>query len=287
VTYAATAYRLFGRWTEAQCAKSPDLQTRLHKAHMFTKDSTFLASLYLTSAIAAIVALALAVGPFLVLQAPLVIRIVVPLLASLTVGVSAYLVGHVIVANRAVEVAKSIDENLPAALNYLLALANAGMTPRQIWRSLAERKVFGALAIEAERITRDLDVFACDILTALRNAEVRTPSQRFHEFLQGAISSFQSGVDLQTYLKAKGQQYQDASIQTQRQVLDTMGVMAEAFLVVVVATPLFLIILITVMAINKGQSVILFGYLLTFLFIPFAQVIIGAMIQSMNPARED
>jgi flagellar protein FlaJ len=72
-------------------------------------------------------------------------------------------------------------------------------------------------------------------------------------------------------------------VEQQHKVLDTMGVMAEAFLVVVVAAPLFLIILLTVMSIDQGEAVIGYGFLLTLVFIPMGQLLIGTVIRGMNP----
>jgi putative Ca2+/H+ antiporter (TMEM165/GDT1 family) len=51
----------------------------------------------------------------------------------------------------------------------------------------------------------------------------------------------------------------------------------------VVAAPLFLVVLLTVMAINQGQSVIFYGFVLSLVFIPLCQVVIGALIGALNP----
>ena len=97
------------------------------------------------------------------------------------------------------------------------------------------------------------------------------------------MSSFQSGVELEAYLKNKGQQYQHSAMEEQARAIDTMGVMAEAFLVVVVAAPLFLMILLTVMSISQGHSVNLYGFALSLIFIPLTQLIVVALIQSSTP----
>lgn len=281
--FVGFAYRLLGKRAEAQAAKDGDLQKRLFKAHLPLRAGAFLAALWLASAcvgvwgalMVAVVMLALHASPLLVAA--------VPLFAGAILGGWTLALGPLWLANRAKELEKDIDESLAAGLNYMLALANAGMPPAAIWGSLARATAFGALATEAERIRRDLTLFSADILTALRNAQERTPSKRFHEFLQGAISSFQSGVELEAYLKTKGAQYQHEALDAQLRAIDTMGVMAEAFLVVVVAAPLFLIILLTVMAISQGEQVIFYGFVLSLLFIPLAQVMVGTMIQGLNP----
>lgn len=279
--FMAICYRFLGPLAERKV--EPALQARLQRAHMTLRASAFLAALWVASALVGLWGALMALVVMLALHAHPLFLVLVPLLAATLLTGWAYVLGPMWLQNRASELEKQIDEALPAALNYMLALANAGLPPAQIWGSLARAKAFGPLAFEAERIQRDLVLFSHDILTALRNAQERTPSKRLHEFLQGAISSFQSGVELEDYLKSKGQQYHHQSLQEQAQAIDTMGVMAEAFLVVVVAAPLFLMILLSVMAISQGRQVIAYGLALSLLFLPLAQVIVGTMIQSMNP----
>lgn len=282
--YTSFAYGIFGPAVERSRRQTTELQKKLQKAQMPMRASAYLSALYLSALLVAIPGLCLGLAlAFALPGTPLLFKALLPLTFGLFLGGMVVAAGPLWLENVIGEKAKLIDENLPHGLNYMLALANAGLPPKEIWRSLATAKIFGPLAFEAERITRDLELFNQDILTALRAAQERTPSKSFHEFLQGAISAFQSGVELKSYLKAKGAQAQHDTVEKQLQTMDTMGVMAETFLVMVVAAPLFLIILLTVMAINQGPSVILWGFLLSLVFIPLCQIVIGALISSMNP----
>lgn len=282
--YVAFSYGVFGPLAEKSRAQTADLQKRLHRAHMPYRASAYLSALYMTGVLAALPGAAFGAALVLALPAtPLVLKVLVPVAFALFLGGMTIAIGPLWLENQIKERAKLMDENLAHAINYMLALANAGLPPKEIWRALARARIFGPIATEAERITRDLDLFSYDLLTALRLAQERTPSKPFHEFLQGAISAFQSGVELTSYLKTKGEQYQHEAEERQLKNLDTMGVLAETFLVMVVAAPLFLIILLTVMSINQGESVILWGFVLSLVFIPLCQIIIGALISSLNP----
>lgn len=278
------AYGVFGKLAERSRKQTADLQKKLHMAHFPMRASAYLAALYAAAVLIAIPgAIFGAALVFAIPGTPLALKLLIPFAFALFLGGMTVAVAPLWLENQIKEKEKEIDENLPAALNYMLALANAGLPPREIWRSMAQAKVFGPVATEAERIARDLDLFNYDILQALRLAEERTPSKRLHEFFQGAISAFQSGVELKSYLKTKGTQYQHDSQEQQLKNMDTMGVMAETFLVMVVAAPLFLIVLLTVMAVNQGGSVIAMGFGLSLVFIPLCQIIIGAMISSLTP----
>lgn len=283
--FVGFSYMAFGRWTERTSEKERKaLQRRLLQADWTMRAGAFTAALWMGSLLmflwGAIMGFLLA----LVLPAkPPGAFVMLPLLVGLFLGGMAYTLAPLLLRNAGIERSKDIDANLPHGLGYMLALANAGLPPREVWASLGRAEVFGALAVEAQRIVRDLDVFGYDLLSALRSAQERTPSKRFQEFLQGAISAFQSGVELESYLRHKGEQYQREEIEDQLKTIETMGLMAEAFLVVVVAAPLFLIILLTVMSINRGRTVLFLGYAMALVFIPVTQLIIGTLVRSMNP----
>lgn len=284
-TFVQVGYRTFGRWSEkaGDAKTNKDIQKLLLQANWSIRAGAYRAAIWLASLIAGVAGMLLALPLAFLPQAPLFGRILLPFVVGLFFGGMTYALAPLLLRNAAKEREKDIDENLAHGLNYMLALANAGLPPREVWASLARAKVFNELAVDAQRILRDLDVFGQDLLTAMRAAQERTPSKRFQEFLQGAISAFQSGVELESYLRHKGEQYQRAAVEEQLKTIDTMGLMAEAFLVVVVAAPLFLIILLTVMSINQGDKVLFYGYAMVLVFIPVTQLIIGTLVRSMNP----
>lgn len=284
--FSKLSYRMLGPRLEKDTKTNRALQARLNKAHVPVRAAAYQAATLTAGAAAAVMGLAFGALLMAAVDWPERARLLIlliPLVGAIALGGGIVWLANWWLDLQASSKGTEIDENLPHGLNHMLALANAGLTPAQIWGSLARAQVFGALAFEAERIHRDLTVFGRDILTALRLAQERTPSARFQEFLQGAISAFQSGVELESYLKTKGAQFQREATEEMLEIVDTMGIMAEAFLVVVVAAPLFLIILLTVMAVNKGGDVIGWGFLLSLVVIPIAQMVLGGVIRSMNP----
>lgn len=282
--FVAFAYHLVGTRLERKPKQLAALQKKLLMAQIPLRAAAFQSALYLTALLCALPAALFGVALALVAPgAPEALVFLLPPLLALVVGGAVLVLGPAWLDNSIREREHEIDENLPHGLSYLLALANAGLPPRELWKSLADARVFGALATEAQRIARDLDLFGHDIVKALRSAQDRTASKRFHEFLQGAISAFQSGVELSDYLRSKAAQYQHEEVERQLKTMDTMGVMAETFLVMVVAAPLFMIIMLTVMAIDQGSAVLAWGFALSLVFIPLTQVIIGALVKSMNP----
>lgn len=156
--------------------------------------------------------------------------------------------------SRAKRRAKDINLRLPYALNYIAAMASAGVIPQEIFRSLGKQRIYGQVASEAAWIYKDIGLHGKDIVTALKRAIDRSPSIKFQEFLQGAITTVTSGGDLKTYFLEKAARYQWENRQDQKAFIDTMGVMAETYVSVAVAGPLFMIVMMAIIAIISGAG---------------------------------
>jgi hypothetical protein len=102
---------------------------------------------------------------------------------------------------------KKIDVNLAYAINFISAMASAGVTPTEIFKSLSKQRIYGEIRDEALWIFRDISILGKDIISAIKANINRTPSEKFKEFLQGAIVTVQSGGALKPYFMAKAEQY--------------------------------------------------------------------------------
>jgi len=178
---------------------------------------------------------------------------------------------------------RNIDANLPYAINYLSSMSTAGITPAEIFRLLGDSPIYGECAVEARYIAREVDIFGRDLLDAIRIVSLSTPSQRMKEFLQGATASISSGGNLTDYFRTKSVQYALENRQTQKQFLDTLALLAESYITVMVAGVLFLIILQSIMSVMGGDSKPIFLYIIIYLMIPFGTILFIVMISTMTP----
>ena len=210
------------------------------------------------------------------------LAIIIP--SPILLAALAYFITMMIPESKASSRKKDIEAKLPYALNFIAAMSTAGITPAEIFKNLAEQPVYGEVHKEAAWIYRDIAIFNIDIITALRNAANRTPSIRFQEFIQGAITTITSGGDLKRYFLAKADEYMRENRRLQKEFLETLGVLAESYVTVVVAAPLFLIIMFSVMALfGGGSNTGLIMYLLAFVMLPLANLGFALAIQSMSP----
>lgn len=283
-----TWYRLFGR-TVRKYMKPDRLSETLAKARIQMHPDAFLANLLATTLITFVVTLIFVAFAF-VIVVPRVAAIypiagqlapllwLVPFLLALLV----YALGVGDPGSKAKKRAKDIDLKLPYALNYVAAMASAGVIPTEIFKSLAKQNIYGEVANESARIYKDLQMHGMDIVTALRRSIDRSPSTNFQELMQGAITTITSGGDLKAYFLEKAERYQFENRQEQKAFIETMGLMAETYVTVAVAAPLFLIVMLAIIGIISGGGIQNLQ-LLTYLLLPIINAGYVFMLKSMIP----
>jgi flagellar protein FlaJ len=178
---------------------------------------------------------------------------------------------------------RDIESSLPYAINYLAAMSTAGIPPAEVFRQLGNSSIYGESSVEARYISLEIDVFGKDLIDALKNVSMATPSPRMREFLQGAIGSVASGSNISEYFKTKAEQYTFENRQTQKQFLDTLALISESYVTALVAGTLFLILIQSVMSILSGEGTPFFLYIIIYLIIPFGSVMFVIMIDAMTP----
>ena len=261
---------------------NPDIEVVLERANKNLRGEVFYAGVLGTSLIAFIIGillitlLNLTIFDSLGMQLPvkLLLWILVPALSFAFI----YMIAGWLPSSKVGERKKDIDRNLSYATNYMAAMASADVTPSAIFRGLAQQDIYGEIKTESEKIARDIDFFGKDIMKVLQKAIARSPSEKFQDFLQGIITTASSGGSLKQYFMAKSEQFMKENRLQQEKDLQTLGVMAESFVTVVVAAPLFLIIMMSTMAMmgQQGGDTLLMATI--FGLIPVAQFVFGFLI---------
>ena len=163
-----------------------------------------------------------------------------------------------------------IDAKISGAMSFISAMASADVPVDVIFKELSKQTVYGEVAEEAEWITRDTELLGVDILSAIRAGAARSPSIKFQDFLQGVVTTSTSGGQLKPYFLMKAEQFEKEDKLEMKKNMETLGMLAESFVTVVVAFPLFLVVIMAIMGlISKGGS----GFVVTLLY-----VVVGLMI---------
>jgi flagellar protein FlaJ len=183
-----------------------------------------------------------------------------------------------------------LEDGLPFTAGYMSILAGAGVPPEFIFRSLAQVDASLAVSNEARTIVRDVELFGFDVISALEAASQRTPSERFKEFLEGFIATTHSGGSLVKYLRERSRQYMKLKQIALRRFSDTLSVLAEFYVTLMVAGSLIFVVMLSVMAMLGGGG---FGmldsrlllYLLTYLGLPIGSVVFLIVLDMISPKR--
>ena len=274
------AWRTFGGFVQAHYKENQDLEDNLLRAHIKLRPEEYLAGAWLNTTIAAVASVAIAfVSLFLMLLVRVPISTIVPVfvLVAIVPGLLAYAYyfGVPVVfrgkpASMAKKRGKQVDKRITGSMSFISAMASADVPVDVIFKELSKQPVYGEVAKEAEWITRDTELLGVDILTAIRNAAGRSPSNKFQDFLQGVVTTSTSGGQLKPYFLMKAEQFEKEDRLEMRKRMETLGMLAESFVTVVVAFPLFLVVIMAIMAlISRGQS----DFVVTLLF-----VVVGLMI---------
>ena len=236
--------------------KPPDpiLEENLLKAHMRIRADEYMATVWGTTVVVAIATIVagIAVGLLFVLSGVLILGIAIGILLPLLGPIGTFFVLQSTPGSKAKERGRKIDRKIGPAMSFVSAMASADVNVDQIFKELGHLAVDLLAAEEAAWITRDTELLGVDILTALRNGAQRSPSKRFQDFLQGVVTTATSGGLLKPYFLLKAEQYERENKLEQLQRVETMGLLAETYVTVVVAFPLFLVIIIAIFAVIGG-----------------------------------
>ncbi len=280
------AWRMFGKFVQTRKRDDPELEENLLKAHIKLRPEEYLAVAWMNTTFAAVGAV---VAAFVAAVLLFLLRInitgllfifglvaVLPIFLSYMYffGLPAGYKGKP--ASMAKKRGRKIDKKISGAMSFVSAMASADVPVDVIFKELSRQTVYGEVAREAEWITRDTELLGVDILTAIRRGAQRSPSNKFQDFLQGVVTTSTSGGQLKPYFLVKAEQFEKEDRLEMRKKMETLGMLAESFVTVVVAFPLFLVVIMAIMAlITKDPAgtafVLSLLYVVVALMIPLSQ----------------
>lgn len=183
--------------------------------------------------------------------------------------------------------AENIDRFLPYAINFISSMAVAGISPTEIFQTLSTIRVYGEIQTEAKRIAKEINIMGIDNITALKHAIELSPSKKLKSFFQGVIGTIQSGSDLNSYLENISEKFLEDDLIERKKNLELLAVVAETFVIAVIAFPIFLVIILSVMGFFGGSMDLSISLLFLFAFLILPIVYIGFyfLVQSTSAEK--
>ncbi|MBN1455311.1 MAG: type II secretion system F family protein [Methanomicrobia archaeon] len=149
-----------------------------------------------------------------------------------------------------------IDMNLPYAISYISAMASIGVYPFSIFKKLAgAEETYGEVSRELKLLVRDVELLGFDFITALKKLVATTPSSNMRAFLQGAVTTTLSGGDMGSYFVNTAQEYMEERRKHYQDFIQTLELFAEFYVIGVVAAPLLLVVVLSVLVFLGGASI--------------------------------
>ncbi len=283
-TFRRISYLRVGKLLEPVLPHFENLGKSLRKADMGVSLRMYLSMAVTITIFAAILGFPLGIGIIYLFTNSIIwwVALLVGILVPVATIVGFYVYPNYVAGNRK----RSLESSLPTASSFIAAMASAGVAPDKAFLALANENIKLEVAKEAEKITRNIEILGYDLLSALELAAENSPSRVYSSFLEGLVSVVISGGDLTSYLTNETKMLMREKVREEKEFIESLGVVAELFLVIGVVTPIFFVIMLAVLAIMSSESgtqgTILMA-LLTYVLIPIGMSVIIVLIDGMQP----
>ncbi len=287
----AIAYELIGEKVGRVIPLFRDLDGDLQKSGMKVNFKAYVSLTIFFSILSSITVLALIPClAFFALEVPMLPAFLFGLGGSLFAGAITTIGFYGYPIYRADSIKRQLEDELPFTTGYMAILSSAGVSPENIFNSISNLPVPLAASSPAKDIVRDVNLFGTDVISALEEASRRTPSERYKEIMEGLISTIRSGGNLSVYLRAKSTQYMKLKRMSLKKYSDTLSMLAEFYVTILLTGPLMLVIMLTVMAMLGGGGLGMLSpdlllNLLTYVGIPLGAIVFLIILDASSPKR--
>jgi flagellar protein FlaJ len=276
--------RIFDKIPKSILSKFDGLQQNLAKANLKITFQVYMGLMVFTSLLSGIVAFSLAI----LLLSSIPFSILIGLIVLLSSFGLCYIYPMFGISSKA----RKIDANLPLTANFMAVLASAGMPPERIFRSLGNVGDEFGLGEEIRRIIGDIELLGLDLNEALKKGSLRSASQKFGAMLDGIVTTTHVGGDLAAYLREAADKYKKARVSAMKSYLEGLAGMAEVYVSFMIALPLALVVMLSIMSFLGGGASMLGNInpqvlltLLVFVITPAGVAVLLLIIDSMTPPR--
>lgn len=184
---------------------------------------------------------------------------------------------------------KKITEEMPYFMGYMATLSSSGLVLEGIFKEISKEGTKEEIVRMCQTISRDVDMFGMDIVTALKRGIEVSPSELWKELLEGLVSTVQSGGNLSVYFTATAQVQMEEKKLILQKMTNNLGVVAEMYTILLVVFPLMSIIMLAIMALMTpnfmGFDTVTMMQLITYLLVPIFGIMLLVMMDGMVPKR--
>jgi len=221
---------------------------------------------------------------------PPVLKVIIVLVGGVLIPYGAYKYNKGGAAREAKRRGDMIEKYLPYAASYTAAMSAANATPGKIFRSLAMNKdIYGDVADDAAMVYRDITLLGYDLISAMKLSVDRAASVWLTEFFQGMVGTLTAGGQLKLFFLNRAEHYMRENRTRLGVFLESIALLAESYIVVAVAMPLFLIVMLVIMFWVSGSGAqmsegMLYGIVLG--FIPMIHIAYAILVWTSSKEQD-
>ena len=289
---ALAPYRLLGDKINRLLPLFGELGKQLPKANIKVAFSAYVSLVLFFSSIGGVSIFAGIISMSLVSGATFLTAFIVAFILGLSSGLTIFGILYFYPSMQVGTRKRLLDEELPYVASHMAVLSAANLSPERIFNSMMYIEVMGVRSVAAEEsrnIIRDVSLLGYDVISAMEQRMRNSPSRKFVDFLDGFISVTRSGGDLTAYFLASAKGFMDSARIAARQLVETLGGIAEAYISLMVVFPLLVIIMMSIMGMIGGGiggfSILFIMQIVTYVVIPMFALILLLLLDSIMPPR--
>ena len=300
INYGKMAHKRFGFLVNNRLKLFEELHAPLRKGDIPLNLGAYVSAMIMSTALIGIIALVVSIILVPLFLGPLVNSIVsqntepdllfnvgLIIIMSILSAISTFFIFWAYPAFKAGERSRKINLALTNAVNTMATIAGTGVPPSVIFWSLVEFRRYGEVSRESEKILNDIENFGLDLVQALQRAANRSPSPLFSELLWKMIATIRTGGNLKEYLYLEGNRLMEVERRKTEAAIETIGLLAEAYVTALVVGPVFIIIMTTIMGImgTPMSQVNLINNIVVYFGLPIGYAIFIIAVDQVAPKR--
>jgi len=218
--------------------------------------------------------------------------LIIPIFLSIFFLLMGFLIGIIFFRSlpsiKVSERKKKIDSVLYYVTTYMASLASSGANPLTLFELLSKYKEFSEIQKDAKEIYDLVTTMGVSLPMALHYKAQHSPSKEWREILEGIRSILIEGGSLDEFLYGKAKQLAEEYKRNLVEYSNTMQVLLEVYITLVVVGVIFVIILTTLMASITPATGYIYGIQLfsSIVILPLATIMFIFILKAISPAED-
>lgn len=147
-------------------------------------------------------------------------------------------------------VGKKIDQELPFVVIQMGSISGSGIEPVEIFKIIGLSGDYHYAGREIIKLLNQINIYGYDLVTALTNVSVSTPSPRLAELLVGMATTINSGGDLDSFFEKRADTLLLEYTLEREKFTKIAETFMDIYISVVIATPMILLLLLVLISIS-------------------------------------